>query len=164
MTDDTHTQDLALAEATLKDLLGFLTDDATIVSRVGTPDEPDDPGAPTPLELDVQGGDLGFLIGHRGEALSALQYVVRALMAKQLKRNVHVIVDVDGHRVKRREKLMAMARRIADQVAQRGKPMSLEPMPPDERRTVHIALRDHQSVRTESVGEGNRRKVTIIPR
>jgi spoIIIJ-associated protein len=89
---------------------------------------------------------------------------VRALLAKQLKRNIHVIVDVDGHRVKRREQLMAMARRIADQVAARGKPMSLEPMPPDERRTIHIALRDHQTVRTESVGEGNRRKVTIIPR
>ncbi|MBL8094150.1 MAG: KH domain-containing protein [Anaerolineales bacterium] len=164
MTDDTLTQDLALAESTLKDLLGFLSDDATVAARIGAPDEPDDPGAPTPLELDVQGGDLGFLIGHRGEALSSLQYLVRALLAKQLKRNVHVVIDVDSYRVKRREQLMAMARRIAEQVAQRGKPMSLEPMAPDERRTIHIALRDHPAVRTESVGEGNRRKVTIIPR
>lgn len=164
MTDDTLTQDLALAEGTLKDLLGYLADDVTVTAQIGAPDEPDDPGAPTPLELNVEGGDLGFLIGHRGEALASLQYLVRALLAKQLKRNVHVVIDVDNYRVKRREQLMAMARRIADQVAQRGKPMSLEPMAPDERRTIHIALRDHPAVRTESVGEGNRRKVTIIPR
>ncbi len=164
MTDDTLTQDLELAQSTLQGLLGYLADDATVEARVGTPDEPDDPGAPTPLELDVQGGDLGFLIGHRGEALASLQYLLRALLAKQLKRNIHVVIDVDSYRVKRREQLMAMARRIAEQVAQRGKPMSLEPMAPDERRTIHIALRDHPAVRTESVGEGNRRKVTIIPR
>jgi spoIIIJ-associated protein len=117
-----------------------------------------------PILLDVRGDDLGMLIGRKGETLAALQYMVRLILSKQFEEGVDVIVDVEGHKRRREEQLRRMARRVAEQAAQRRRTMTLEPMPPAERRIVHLELRDHPEVRTESVGEGAQRKVTIIPK
>ena len=114
--------------------------------------------------LDVRGNDLDPLIGRQGETVAALQYIVRLILSKEFGHSVDVVVDVQGHKQRREEQLRRMARRMAEQAAERQRVMTLEPMPANERRLIHLELRDHPDVITESVGEGTHRKVTIIPR
>ena len=124
-----------------------------------------DPGARIrPLFVDVSGDDLGILIGRRGETLTALQYITRLIVAKELEEPVAVVIDIEGYRARREQQLRRLARRMADQAIELGRTMVLEPMPANERRIIHIELREHPSVTTESIGEGPRRKVTIIPK
>lgn len=118
---------------------------------------------PPTVFIDVHGRDLGMLIGRRGENLSQFQYMVNLLVNKQLDTWTRVIVDVEGYRVRREESLIGLANRVARQVAQNGRPISLEPMPANERRVVHMALREDPAVRTESSGEAGNRRVTIQP-
>ncbi|MGH2621124.1 MAG: RNA-binding cell elongation regulator Jag/EloR [Anaerolineales bacterium] len=125
---------------------------------------PADPEARSqPLMVDVTGEDLGILIGRRGETLSALQYITRLIVAKELQQQVAVVIDIEGYRARREQQLQRLALKIADQAVEMAQTMELEPMPANERRVIHMALRDHPAVRTESVGEGVDRKVTIIP-
>jgi spoIIIJ-associated protein len=134
---------------------------ADVVTRWGAPNEPD---MPPPVWVDIQGKDLSTLIGRRGETLRAFQYLTRLILTKSLGESPMVVVDVEGYRARREEQLRRLARRMADQALEAGRTMTLEPMPPHERRIIHIELRDHARVFTESVGEGDRRKVTIVPR
>ena len=122
-------------------------------------DEQDEPT----LVLDIRGGDLSALIGRRGETLDGLQYLIRLLTAKELGHYLHVVLDVEGYKAHRAQMLKQLALRMAERVVTTRKPAALEPMPANERRIVHLALRDHTQVRTESVGIGDNRKVTIIP-
>jgi spoIIIJ-associated protein len=105
-----------------------------------------------------------MLIGHKGETLSALQYITRLIVAKRLGKQANIVVDVESYKSRRADQLKRLAKRIADQALQQGRTMTLEPMPPNERRIIHIALRDHPGVTTESVGEGRSRKITVIPK
>jgi spoIIIJ-associated protein len=116
------------------------------------------------LVLNITGDDLGILIGRRGETLRALQYLVRLMVSHRLKHWSNLVVDVENYVVRRRHGLEGLALRVAEQVARTGRPQALEPMPAYERRVVHVALRKHPQVTTRSVGEGERRRVTIIPR
>jgi spoIIIJ-associated protein len=122
-------------------------------------DEQDEPT----LVLDIRGDDLSTLIGRRAETLDGLQYLIRLLVAKELGHYLHVVLDVEGYKAHRAQMLKQLALRMAERVATTHKPAALEPMPANERRIVHLALRDHPQVRTESVGVGENRKVTIIP-
>ncbi|MBL8046566.1 MAG: KH domain-containing protein [Anaerolineales bacterium] len=151
--------DLSTAQTSLEEILASMHVKATVEAKWGEPEE-DDHG--TPIYLDVRGEDLSFLLGRRGEILASLQYMTRTVVSKRLSKGVSLTVDVEGYRERRREQLRRMARRAAEQVVQRGKPMALEPMPAEERRIIHIELRDHPAVRTESTGEGNKRKVMIV--
>jgi spoIIIJ-associated protein len=126
--------------------------------------EPDAPGETRYLHVDIEGEDLGALIGRRSETLSAFQYITRLIVGKELETGAPVIVDIGGYRARRERQLRRMARQMAKQAVERNRTMSMEPMPPNERRIVHLELRDDDAVTTESVGEGDRRKVTIIPR
>jgi spoIIIJ-associated protein len=119
---------------------------------------------PPTVFIDVNGRDLGMLIGRRGENLSQFQYMVNLLVNKKLDVWTRVIVDVEGYRVRREESLIGLANRVARQVAQNRRPISLEPMPANERRVVHMALREDPMVTTESNGEAGNRKVTIQPK
>jgi spoIIIJ-associated protein len=121
-------------------------------------------GQPPPLVLNITGEDLGILIGRRGETLRALQYLVRLMVSHRLKQWTDLVVDVENYRVRRRQMLESLAQRVAERVASTGKSQALEPMPAYERRLVHIALRSHPQVRTQSAGEGERRRVTILPK
>ncbi len=152
---------LELARQTLADLLEKMTVAADVHAEWSASDPTTGERA---MVLDVRGDDLGLLIGRRGETLAALQYITRLILSKATGEGVDVIVDVQGHKRRREEQLRRMARRMAEQAAQRQRVMTLEPMPANERRIVHLELRDHPSVRTESVGEGTHRKVTIIPK
>jgi len=152
---------LAQARGTLMELLSRMNVRAEVAAAWG---ELDTLTGERAIVLDVQGDDLGMLIGRKGETLAALQYLTRLILSKQSGEGVDVVVDVQGHKRRREEQIRRMARRMADQAAQRQRTMTLEPMPANERRLVHIELRDHPAVRTESVGEGHSRKVTIIPK
>jgi spoIIIJ-associated protein len=116
------------------------------------------------LLLSVHGRDVSALIGRRGETLENLQYLLRLMVNQRMHRWLNIIVDVEEYRSKRVDHLTHLAQRMADQVASTGRSFALEPMPPNERRIVHLALRDDTRIFTESTGEGERRKVNIFPR
>ncbi|RCK76444.1 MAG: RNA-binding protein Jag [Anaerolineae bacterium] len=126
----------------------------------------DQPGTTTehPIHVDIRGKDLTILIGPQAETLNALQYLVALIMGKQIGRPVPIIIDVEGYRTRRENQLRRLARKMAEQAIKTGRRQVLEPMPANERRIVHLELRDFQGVTTESVGEEPRRKVTIIPK
>lgn len=126
--------------------------------------ESEDEREPRHALVEIHGQELGILVSRRGEALSAMQYLVRLLAGRRLGNPVPVILDVEGFRQRREQQLRRMAVRAAEQATERGRTVVLEPMPANERRIIHLALRDHPGVVTESVGLGRARKVTIIPR
>jgi spoIIIJ-associated protein len=144
----------------LTDLLKHMGIRATVESRLGG--ELAEEGEPPPAVLNILGDDLGILIGRRGETLRALQYLVRLMVSHRLKHWTNLVVDVEHYRVRRRRALDTLANRMADEVVRSGRSQALEPMPAYERRLVHISLRNHPQVATQSVGEGEKRKVTIF--
>jgi spoIIIJ-associated protein len=117
-----------------------------------------------PLVLDVHGPGTDALIGRRGKTMAALQLVTRLIVGREVEDRVHLVVDVNGFKARREKSLHRLAHRTAEQARRTGRTVVLEPMPPHERRIIHLALRDHPDVVTESIGERDRRKVTIIPR
>ncbi|MFN3979868.1 MAG: RNA-binding cell elongation regulator Jag/EloR [Caldilinea sp.] len=143
---------------TLVRLMGF---EAEVVA---TWREPDADNEQRYLLLDLQGKDLSPLIGRRGDTLGNMQYLVRLMVNQRLHRWKNIVVDVEGYRQRRIDHLSQLALRSAQQVAQTGRALALEPMAPGERRIIHLTLRDHPDVITESSGEGERRKVQILPR
>jgi len=114
------------------------------------------------VHVDIRGNDLGVLIGRRSETLNALQLIASLIVSKAADQWVQLIVDVEGYRTRREHQLRQMARRIAEQAIKTGKRQVLEPMTPNERRIIHLELREHPDVETESIGEEPNRKVTII--
>ena len=104
-----------------------------------------------------------MLIGTRGETLNALQHVARLMTGHAMRQRPKFILDIEGYRTRREQALARLADRMAGKVVQREQPMTLEPMPPNERRIIHITLRDDERVYTESIGEGRQRKVRIFP-
>jgi spoIIIJ-associated protein len=116
------------------------------------------------IALEIKGQDLGILIGRRGETLAALQYIVRLMVARQQKARVPVAIDVEGYKQRRYHVLRDLALRLAQKVKATGRSTTLEPMPADERRVIHLALSVNPDVTTQSIGEGEVRKVAILPR
>jgi len=151
----------AIAKATVLELLEKMnlprvTVEATILQPE---DDLDRPG----IHINILGDDLSILIGKQAETLNALQYVTRLIVGKEVGRGVNLVVDVEGYRTRREQNLRNLARRMASQAVKTGRKQMLEPMPANERRIIHLELRDNQDVSTESIGEDPRRKVTIIP-
>jgi spoIIIJ-associated protein len=116
------------------------------------------------IHVDIRGKDLSVLIGRRSETLSAFQYIASLIVGKETQQFVQLVVDVEGYRDRREKQLVQMANRMADQVSKTGRRQTLEPMPSSERRIIHIALREHPDVKTESTGEEPYRKVVIMPK
>ncbi|GAB4449621.1 MAG: KH domain-containing protein [Anaerolineales bacterium] len=116
------------------------------------------------INVDVRGKDLSVLIGRRSETLTAFQYVASLMLGKEAEQFVQLVVDVEGYRSRREKQLIQMAKRLAEQVVKSKRKQTLEPMPSAERRIIHLALRDHPAVTTESTGEEPYRKVVIYPK
>ena len=115
--------------------------------------------------MDILGDDSGLLIGRRGETLRALQFLVNLMVRKRVEdETVRIFLDVERYLERRYTSLETMAKRVADKVAASGRAIALEPMPPSERRVVHMALADHSRVETLSDGLGENRRVTVSPR
>lgn len=117
-----------------------------------------------PITLNVIGEDLGILIGRRGETLAAVQFVLNQMLNQKIGDWLGVIVDAEDYRLRREEQLQGLARRMADRARYYRQSVTLEPMPPNERRIVHMALANHQHVETHSIGEGDDRRVVISPK
>ena len=124
----------------------------------------DDQAERRSIYVDIRGDDLSALIGRHAETLIAFQHVASLMVGKEIQQWVQLIVDVEGYRNRRENQLKQLANRMADQVIKTGRKATLEPMPASERRVIHIALRSHPSVITESTGEDPRRKIVILPK
>ncbi len=115
-----------------------------------------------PIALNIEGDDLGILIGRRGQTLASLGHIVKLIVAARLKAWLPLSVDVAGYKKRRHESLQRLALYLAEQVKSRHRAITMEPMPPAERRIIHLSLADHPDVVTHSVGEGENRKVVIL--
>jgi spoIIIJ-associated protein len=147
------------------DIVGTLISKMGIEAEITTYlTEPEDESELQRWVVDIRGEDLGILIGPRGETLNSLQFISRLMAGHELRRRATYIIDVEGYRERREKALARLAERMADKVIRRGHPLTLEPMPPNDRRIIHITLQEHAKVYTESTGEGKYRKVRIYPK
>ncbi|MBN2306064.1 MAG: Jag N-terminal domain-containing protein [Anaerolineae bacterium] len=162
-SEDELDDDARVGLATLEELLAKMQIEATVTVHRTMPDT-DESAEEAPWMLQIRGNDLGMLIGRRGETLAALQYITRLIASRDLQRRANIVLDVESYKTRREQMLRRLAQRMAEQAIQIGRTVALEPMSPYERRIVHLELRDHEQVETQSVGEGEHRKVTIIPR
>ena len=154
-------RDLKIAEQVVGELLEKMRVHARVKAIIVPPQDENDQNL---VMVEVQGNDLSILIGRRSETLNALQYISSLIISKEAGHWVPLLIDVQGYRARRERQLRVLARRMAEQVVQTGKRIALEPMPANERRIIHLELRNHPEVTTESFGEEPNRKVTIIPR
>jgi len=151
---------LDATEATVSKLMHHLGLEAQVNAHFDEADKPDRRS----IRVDVRGRDLSMMIGRHAETLNAFQYVSSLMVGKETKQFVQITVDVEGFRARREKQLRQMARRMADQALKMGRRVALEPMSAAERRIVHMELQDSPDVKTESIGEEPRRKVTISPK
>lgn len=154
-------EESAVALEIVQTLLDKMFVDGTTTTRLT---EPDERTGEQRLVIDIHGDDMGILIGPRGETLNSFQFIARLMAGHATQKRPGFIVDVEGYRERREMALARLAQRNADKAVSRGKPITLEPMPPNERRIIHITLRDNDLVYTESSGEGPRRRVRIYPK
>jgi spoIIIJ-associated protein len=126
-------------------------------------EEPGEDDNPSDIFLEIEGPDAGRIIGKKGQTLSALQYLVYRVVNRPGLARRHVLVDAEGYTARREDNLAAMARRLGKQAVQDGKIITFEPMNPRDRRVVHLALAKFPGVVTQSEGEGESRRVQIIP-
>ncbi len=150
---------LQVAQHVVDELLERMRVRATVKTRYI---QPQDSHEQPVILVDIQGNDLSILIGRRTETLNALQYISSLIIGKELGRWTPLMIDVQGYRVRRERSLRQLARRMAEQAIHSGRRQVLEPMPAAERRVIHMELRDHTQVATESTGEEPNRKVTIF--
>lgn len=153
--------EIETATQVLENLIRLMGVEATVAAR--EPETPGDGVGMNEAVLDIDGEDLGILIGRRGQTLMSLQYILNLILSKRTNRRVAFGVDVDGYRQRREEALVGLAQRSAERVRGTGKSVTLEPMPANERRIVHITLAEDATVMTVSIGEGEARKVAITP-
>jgi spoIIIJ-associated protein len=153
-----------VAKEIVRELLAHMGVEADVLAVDNPSTMPLDPEDPPTIFIDVLGHDLGMLIGRRGDHLSQLQYLVNLIANRRLDNWTRVVIDVEGYRTRREESLVGLAERVGRQVARSRRPIMLEPMPPNERRIVHLTLRENPEVATESTGEGSMRRVTVYPR
>jgi spoIIIJ-associated protein len=149
---------LAAGKRILETLMGHLGFDAIVEVAAGETSR---------LNVVAQGDDrdaLGALIGRKGERLSALQHLVNLMLSKEMGSWTRVLVDVEDYRGRRERQLRELADRAAARVMETGKMLQLEPMPALERRWIHLTLRDHEGVATQSIGEEPNRRVVLVPR
>lgn len=145
-------EDIEITVDVLQHILRYMNIHATVQVR-----------SAEPLTLNIYGINehLGLLIGRRGETLSALQLLVNLIVRHRTKRRMRIIVDAENYRERREDNLRSLALRVAQQVRNYRRSIALEAMPPHERRIVHIALAESTDISTESIGEGDARRVVI---
>ena len=153
-------EDVEITVDVLQSILRYMNIHATVQVR-----------SASPLTLNIHGinenpepqhhSRMHTLIGRRGETLAALQLLVNLIVRHRTRHRLRIIVDAENYRERREENLRSLALRVAQQVRNYRRSIALEAMPPHERRIVHIALSDSQDISTESIGEGDERRVVI---
>ena len=150
-------EEVEIAREVIETILEKMHVNANIYVRLGDSDS----DRIQPVLIDIEGNDLSFLIGRKAETINALQFITSLIVGRELGRWIPLQIDVQHYRMRREDELRKLARRIADQVADTGRNQALEPMPPNERRIIHLELHDHPLVETESEGEDPARKVIV---
>jgi len=112
----------------------------------------------------IKGGNVAILIGKRGQTLEAMQYLVEKIVNKHSEQRIRIHIDIEGYLKKRQNNLKGLAERLAEKAKRSGKPITIGQMNAHDRRIIHIALRDDNGVRTQSVGDGFLKKLLIFPR
>jgi len=145
-------EDVEITVDVLQHILRYMNIPATVQVR-----------STNPLTLNIHGihENLGLLIGRRGETLAALQLLVSLIVGHRTRHRMRIIIDAENYRERREENSRSLALRVAQQVRNYRRSIALEAMPPHERRIVHIALSDSKDISTESIGEGDARRVVI---
>lgn len=149
-----ETNGVAIAKDALENILTLIPMEGTTVSAAqndGT------------IALNIEGDTSGLLIGRKGRTLDALQFIVNKIVNKALEKRTQVVVDSENYRQRRRESLIQMALRMGEKAKNIGKPVVSNLLNPHDRRIVHMALRDDESLDTKSRGEGILKKILIIP-
>ncbi len=155
-------EEVAEATSVLKKILSLLGVNASV--EIASSSLTHEDGEEVPVVLNIVGEDAGGLIGRRGQTLDSLQYLVRLITSKQSRPKTPVMIDIQGYKQRHYEDLRTMALNVASQVKANKSSIRLEPMSPFERRIVHMALADDPEVATESIGEGEMRKVVVYPK
>ena len=125
--------------------------------------EPEAGDPPNEIRIEIEGRDSGRIIGKKGQVLSAIQHITNRVVNKPGLDRQHVVVDAEGYRQRREDTLATMAQRLGKKALEEGKIITFEPMSPRDRRIVHLALAKFPGVVTKSDGEGEGRRVQIIP-
>ncbi len=115
------------------------------------------------ITLKIESADAGLLIGKQGQTLEALQYLVSKILSKKTKRKVRLVIDIEAYRARHSQALTQMALKYGEKVKRTGKPITLSPMNPHDRRIVHLALQGDAELKTMSRGEGLYKKVVVYP-
>jgi spoIIIJ-associated protein len=157
------TSDIDKAKEFLNNLLVKMGFNAEI-EVISPEEEYNEEGEVNPTVFNIKGEDTGSLIGRRGQTLDALQYLVRLITSKRTDLRSSIMVDVENYKQHRYEDLKVLALNVAEQVKTSKTSFRLEPMPAFERRIIHLTLANHPDVTTESTGEGEYRKVVVVPK
>ncbi|MBI5593950.1 MAG: Jag N-terminal domain-containing protein [Deltaproteobacteria bacterium] len=164
--DDSHKSDSECTESSmlldsvdrgrlvLRKLVDSMTSDAEIVVESSSKQ----------IVYSIRGGNSAALIGKRGQTLEAIQYLIKKIVNKSSENRARIIVDIEGYFSKRQDDLQKQASRIAEKACQNGKPMIIGRFNPQDRKTIHIALKHDPRVKTQSMGEGYLKKIIVLPR
>ena len=154
-TDDADDDGLEdIAKETLQYILDAITDGTEINVHRNR----------TEMRFDVSGGDSGILIGKKGQTLEAMQYLLEKMVRDTNPKRLRIKVDVEGYLKSREDNLIKQSKNLAQKVKKTGKPVVVGQMNPNDRRIVHVALKGHPGVRTQSKGDGFIRKILILPK
>jgi spoIIIJ-associated protein len=148
------TELLPQAQELLERILELMGEKAKVLGRFDEEDR---------LSLGIDAEDPGLLIGKQGQTLEALQYLLTKMIAKKARRKVRVFIDIESYRARHQEALTQLALKSGEKAKKSGKPITLNPMNPHDRRIVHLALQGDKEVKTMSRGEGLYKKVVVYP-
>jgi spoIIIJ-associated protein len=154
--------ELQVARVVVESLLEKMKVRARVVTMFV--DSTDETHPESTISIEVLGDDLSILIGRHSETLNAIQYISSLIISRELNHWVPIMIDIQGFRSRRERQLRQLAHRMAEQAMHTGRRQVLEPMPANERRIIHMELRENPDVDTESIGEEPYRKVTILPK
>jgi spoIIIJ-associated protein len=134
-----------------------------LLERIGVKAEVDVAFEEGDLHLEVKAHQEAILIGRHGRTLDSFQFLINRMVNKRLETPVRIVLDINDYRKRKTESLKKMAVRVGEKVKSKGQPLTIGPFDAHDRRLIHIALKEDPAVRTESLGEGKLKKITIIP-
>ncbi len=136
---------------------------AGLLERIGVRAEVEGVLKEGDLHLEIKGDQEGILIGKHGRTLDSFQFLINRMVYKRLGAPVRIVLDINDYRKRKTENLEKMAIRAGEKVKSKGHPLTIGPFDAHDRRLIHIALKEDPAIRTESLGEGKLKKITIIP-
>ncbi len=151
---DVTPESVELGREALQKMADLITDDAVVEAETDQ----------DRLTLKIEGGNAGILIGRKGQTLDAMQFLTDKIINRKSEARVRVKVDIEGYMETRKENLRHLAHKMAEKAKKTGRPATINQMSAQDRRIVHLALKDDNRVRTQSMGDGYYRRLVIFPK